>query len=152
MISESAGDIDNKFQGRDSAFYINRRELDAILSVENASDAMYLFVLLVSQHAHIKGKTFALDFDGMRRSKTTNLSKPRLRAARRALQKLGLLELASNHQAGTVHQKFRLLRSGKAPRFEWKKETQRKKEDDAIRINRGYRADVFEIEDVVDDE
>ena len=56
------------------------------------------------------GKRFALDFTAMRASGLTRLSIPRLRAARRTLQAVGLLELVGKHRAGSVHQTFALIR------------------------------------------
>jgi hypothetical protein len=46
----------------------------------------------------------------MRASGLTRLSIPRLRAARRTLQAVGLLMLVGNHRAGSVHQTFALAR------------------------------------------
>jgi hypothetical protein len=59
-------------------------------------------------HGHIPGKRFALDFKAMRDAGLTRLSVSRLRAARRTLQAVGLVELAGNHRAGAVHQTFTL--------------------------------------------
>lgn len=98
------------FQGRQSAFSVQRLALDALRRWENGTDALALYVMLVDQHGHIPGKRFVLDFKAMRASGLTRLSVPRLRAARRTLQAVGLLRLMGNHRAGAVHQTFALGR------------------------------------------
>jgi Bifunctional DNA primase/polymerase, N-terminal len=98
------------FRGRDSAFSLNRLALDALRSCENDTDAIALYVLLQDVHGHTPGKRFALDFKAMRCAGLTRLSIPRLRAARRSLQALGLLVQVGKHRAGSVHQTFSLAR------------------------------------------
>lgn len=99
------------YRGRDSAFPLHRSALDALRGRPNDTDAIALYVMLVDQHGHAPGKRFALDFKAMRASGLTRLSIPRLRAARRALQAVGLLVQVGNHRAGSVHQTFALARS-----------------------------------------
>ena len=99
------------YRGRDSAFPMQRRALDALRSEANGVDAIALLVLLEDQHGHQPGKRFPLDFDAMRAAGLLNLSKPRLRAARRTLESAGLLRLVGRHQAGSVPQTFALTRS-----------------------------------------
>ena len=84
--------------------------LDALRGQANGADAIALLVLLEDQHGHHPGKRFPLDFDAMRAAGLLNLSKPRLRAARRALEGAGLLRLASKHRAGSRPQTFVLTR------------------------------------------
>lgn len=98
------------YRGRDSAFPIQRRALDALRSQANGADAIVLLVLLQDQHGHKPGKRFPLDFDAMRKAGLLNLSKPRLRAARRALEGAGLLRLVGRHRAGSKPQTFALTR------------------------------------------
>lgn len=98
------------FRGRDSAVSLDRLALDALRRWENETDAIGLYVLLADMHGHVPGKRFALDFTAMREAGLTRLSVPRLRAARRTLQEVGLLQLVGNHRAGSVHQTFALAR------------------------------------------
>lgn len=98
------------FRGRDSALQVDRLALDALRRWDNETDAIALYVLLIDMHRHTPGKRFALDFTAMRASGLTRLSIPRLRAARRTLQAVGLLKLMSKHRAGSVHQTFALAR------------------------------------------
>lgn len=96
------------YRGRESAFTVQRLALDALRRWENGTDALAQYVMLIDQHGHTPGKRFALDFKAMRASGLTRLSVPRLRAARRTLQAVGLLRLMGNHRAGAVHQTFAL--------------------------------------------
>ncbi|MEP3329196.1 bifunctional DNA primase/polymerase [Sedimentitalea sp.] len=98
------------YRGRDSAFPVQRLALDALRGEANGADAIALLVLLVDQHGHHPGKRFPLDFDAMRAAGLLNLSKPRLRAARRTLQASGLLRLVGRHRAGSKPQTFALTR------------------------------------------
>ena len=98
------------FKGRDSEFSLKRSALDALRGWQNQTDALGLYVMLVDLHGHTPGKRFALDFKAMRESGLTELSIPRLRAARRTLQTVGLLSLVGKHQAGAKHQTFTLNR------------------------------------------
>lgn len=98
------------FKGRDSAVSLHRVALDALRRCDNESDAIALFVLLTDMHGHAPGKRFALDFKAMRAAGLTRLSVPRLRAARRTLEAVGLLKLVGKHRAGSVHQTFVLAR------------------------------------------
>jgi hypothetical protein len=98
------------FRGRDSAFSLDRLALDALRRWDNETDAIALYVLLKDMHGHSHGKRFALDFKAMREAGLTRLSIPRLRAARRALETVGLLKLVGKHRAGSVHQTFALAR------------------------------------------
>ncbi len=103
--------LDNRiFRGRDSAVSLHRLALDALRRWDNESDAIGLYVLLADMHGHSPGKRFALDFKAMREGGLTRLSIPRLRAARRTLQAVGLLEMVGKHRAGSVHQTFTLAR------------------------------------------
>lgn len=98
------------FRGRDSAFPVQRLALDALRGQANGADAIALLVLLEDQHGHHPGKHFPLDFDAMRAAGLLNLSKPRLRAARRTLEGAGLLRLVGRHRAGSKPQTFALTR------------------------------------------
>jgi hypothetical protein len=98
------------YRGRDSAFLVQRLALDALRGQANGSDAIALLVLLEDQHGHQPGKRFPLDFDAMRAAGLLNLSKPRLRAARRMLEHAGLLRLVGRHRAGSKPQTFALTR------------------------------------------
>jgi hypothetical protein len=98
------------YRGRDSAFPIQRLALDALRGLPNGADAIALLVLLEDQHGHHPGKRFPLDFDAMRAAGLLNLSKRRLRAARRTLESAGLLRLVGRHRAGSVPQTFSLTR------------------------------------------
>ena len=98
------------YRGRDSAFPVQRLALDALRGLSNGADAIALLVLLEDQHGHTTGKRFPLDFDAMRAAGLLNLSKPRLRAARRALEGAGLLRLVGKHRAGSKPQTFVLSR------------------------------------------
>jgi hypothetical protein len=84
--------------------------LDALRGQANGSDAIALLVLLEDQHGHQPGKRFPLDFEAMRKAGLLNLSKPRLRAARRTLEIAGLLRLVGRHRAGSKPQTFALTR------------------------------------------
>jgi|GEM_PF-3681952 len=59
---------------------------------------------------HTPGKRFALDFKAIKDAGLTRLSIPRLRAARRTLEAVGLVRLVGNYRAGSVHQTFTLAR------------------------------------------
>jgi hypothetical protein len=98
------------YRGRDSAFPFQRLALDALRGQANGSDAIALLVLLEDQHGHQPGKRFPLDFEAMRKAGLLNLSKPRLRAARRMLEHAGLLRLVGRHRAGSKPQTFALTR------------------------------------------
>ncbi|MCC5987289.1 MAG: bifunctional DNA primase/polymerase [Pararhodobacter sp.] len=98
------------FKGRDSAVSLHRLALDALRRWDNETDAIALYVLLLDMHGHTPGKRFALDFKAMRAAGLTKLSVPRLRAARRTLEAVGLVRLAGKHRAGSVHQTFTLAR------------------------------------------
>jgi hypothetical protein len=98
------------YRGRDSAFSVHRLALDALRRWDNETDAIALYLLVIDMHGHAHGKRFALDFAAMRASGLTRLSIPRLRAARRTLQAVGLLQLVGNHRAGSVHQTFAMTR------------------------------------------
>ena len=98
------------FRGRNSALSIDRLALDALRRWENETDAIALYLLLVDRHGHTPGKRFVLNFKALRESGLTRLSVPRLRAARRTLQAVGLLQLVGNHRAGSIHQTFALAR------------------------------------------
>ncbi|TCS66652.1 bifunctional DNA primase/polymerase-like protein [Primorskyibacter sedentarius] len=98
------------YKGRDSAFPMQRRSLDALRDKPNGADAIALLVTLEDQHGHSPGKRFPLDFAAMRSAGLLNLSVPRLRAARRLLEDVGLLRLASKHRAGSKKQTFVLTR------------------------------------------
>lgn len=111
-----AARLENRiFRGRDSAVSVNRRALDALRCCDNEADSIALYVLLSDMHGHTSGKRFALDFKAMRASGLTRLSIPRLRAARRSLQAVGLLTQAGKHWAGSVHQTFALSRPRLGP-------------------------------------
>jgi hypothetical protein len=62
------------YRGRDSAFPIQRRDVDALLGLANGTDAIGLLVLLQDQHGHAPGKRFALNFVAMRKAGLINLS------------------------------------------------------------------------------
>lgn len=101
--------LDNMlFKGRNSVVSLNRLALDALRRWNNEADAIALYVLLQDMHGHRPGKLFALDFKGMKSAGLTSLSVPRLRAARRTLQTVGLLRLVGKHKAGSKHQTFAL--------------------------------------------
>jgi hypothetical protein len=98
------------FHGRDSTLSVHRLALDALRRCDNETDAIALYLLVIDMHGHIPGKRFALDFKAMRASGLTRLSVPRLRAARRTLEDVGLLMMVGKHRAGSVHQTFVLAR------------------------------------------
>lgn len=98
------------FRARDSAFSVHRLALDALNRCDNAPDAIWLYLLLVDFHGHSPGKRFVLDFKAMRREGLTKISVKRLRAARRSLEAVGLLEQVSKHKAGSVPQNYALTR------------------------------------------
>ncbi|SEQ46409.1 bifunctional DNA primase/polymerase [Thalassovita taeanensis] len=98
------------YRGRDSAFPIHRLALDALRGQANGADATALLVTLMDQHGHTPGKRFPLNFAAMRAAGLINLSTPRLRAARRTLERAGLLRLTSNHRAGSKCQTYALTR------------------------------------------
>lgn len=103
--------LENKiYQGRDSAFSVQRNALDALRGLANGVDAIALLVLLEDQHGHTTGKRFALNFTAMRKAGLINLSLHRLRAARRTLQVAGLLRMTSKHRVGSMPQTFALTR------------------------------------------
>jgi Bifunctional DNA primase/polymerase, N-terminal len=98
------------FRGRDSAISLHRLALDALRRWDNETDAIGLYVLLADMHGHSPGKRFALDFKAMREAGLTRLSVPRLRAARRTLEAVGLVKLVGRHRAGSKSQTFALAR------------------------------------------
>ena len=98
------------YRGRDSAFPIQRRDVDALLGLANGTDAIGLLVLLQDQHAHAPGKRFALNFAAMRKAGLINLSTRRLSDARRTLEGVGLLRLTSKHKLGPMPQTYALTR------------------------------------------
>jgi len=98
------------YRGRDSAFRVQRVAIDALRGLINGADAIALMVLLEDQHGHNPGKRFPLDFEAIRVAGLINLSISRLRAARRTLEGVGLLRLASKHRAGSRPQTFILTR------------------------------------------
>lgn len=103
--------LDNKvFSGRDSQVPLDRLALDELRRWDNETDAIALYVLLRDMHGHVPGKRFALDFTAMRAAGLSRQSVPRLRAARRTLEAVGLLQRVGNHRAGSVHQTYTLAR------------------------------------------
>ena len=84
--------------------------MDALRGQANGADAIALLVLLEDQHGHRPGQRFPLDFDAIRTAGLLNLSKPRLRAARRTLEGAGLLKLVGRHLAGSRPQTFALTK------------------------------------------
>lgn len=98
------------YRGRDSVFQVHRLALDTLRGQTNGADAIALLVTLHDRHGHAPGKRFALDFVAMRAAGLLNLSTPRLRAARRTLERAGLLRLASNYWAGSKCQTYALTR------------------------------------------
>jgi hypothetical protein len=103
------------YRGRDSAFPVQRRALDALRGLPNGADAIALLVVLQDQHGHSPGKRFALDFIAMRTAGLLDMSPPRLRKARRTLEGAGLLKLAGKHRAGSTHQSFVLTKPNPVP-------------------------------------
>lgn len=100
----------NVYQGRASQFRLQRDALDAIKKHPNASDAVALFVTLQDQHGHRSGQVFPLSHDAMKKAGHTDLSRDRFRAARRTLERAGLLRIASKHHAGNTMRTYRLIR------------------------------------------
>lgn len=98
------------FMGRDSEVRISRVALDRLRRLQNEGDCLALYVLLQDKHGHSIGKRFSLDLKSIRESELSQMSVPRLRAARRALQGAGLLKQVGNHRAGSVHQTFMLAK------------------------------------------
>lgn len=98
------------YRGRDSAFPVNRQALDALRRWDNETDAIALYVLLRDLHGHTPGKRFALDFKAMRAAGLSRQSIPRLRAARRTLEAVGLLAVAGKHRAGSLHRTYTMTR------------------------------------------
>lgn len=98
------------YSGRDSAFRVDRRALDALRSCDNETDAIALYMLLVDMHGHSPGKRFPLDFESMRRAGLTRQTVRRLRAARGSLQAIGLLTLVGKHCVGARKQMFCLMK------------------------------------------
>jgi hypothetical protein len=104
------GTTNRVYRGRDSAFPVNRQALDALRRWDNETDAIALYVLLVDLHGHAPGKRFALEFKTMWSAGLSRLSIPRLRAARRTLEAVGLLAVAGKHRAESVHRTYTLTR------------------------------------------
>jgi hypothetical protein len=100
----------NIFQGRDSAFQLNRLALDALQGQRGGSDAIALYASLLSAHGHVPCKRFPLDFEAMRQAGLTDLSIRKLRAARRLLERVGLLRRVAKHRAGIAPEFYVLLR------------------------------------------
>lgn len=98
------------YRGRDSDVRLNRVALDVLLPLANGSDALALLVILIDKHGHAPGKRFALSHDAMRRAGLTPLSRDRFLAARRTLERAGLLRLVETHRAGSRAQSFVLTR------------------------------------------
>jgi hypothetical protein len=69
-----------------------------------------VYASLLSTHGHVPCKRFPLDFAAMRKAGLTDLSIPRLRAARELLVSVGLLKLVAKHRAGIAPQIYVLLR------------------------------------------
>ncbi len=103
--------LDGKiFKGRDSDVRLNRMALDLLLPQPNGPDALALLLTLIDRHGHIPGKRFALVYPSMRKAGLTTLSRPRFLAARRILERTGLLRMAETHRAGSRAQSFVLTR------------------------------------------
>jgi len=96
------------YAGRNSAFKVQRTVLDALKGLPNNADALALYVTLVDYHGHRPGKSFPLAFDAMREAGILSLSKPRLREARRTLERIGVLRLVGKHKAGSKRQTYAL--------------------------------------------
>lgn len=94
---------------RMSAFSLHRLPLDLLRGEPAQEDALALYVRLVDQHGHIPGKAFPLCRRAMKEAGLTSLSKTRFLAARRTLEKIGLLKLFGRHQAGKKMQTFALV-------------------------------------------
>ena len=94
------------YSGRDSAFPLDRRALDLLRGKPEQEAAIGLYTRLQDNHGHQPGKTFPLCHAAMKREGLTSLSKARFLAARRLLEQVGLLRLASKHLAGAKMQTF----------------------------------------------
>ncbi|WP_422028813.1 bifunctional DNA primase/polymerase [Roseovarius sp.] len=97
------------FEGRNSAFRVNRCAVDAIRHAGGSSDALALYVTLVDQHGHAPAKAFALDHTGMREVGLTDLSRERFLKARRDLERAGLLSQVRRPVPGKLHAQFQLV-------------------------------------------
>lgn len=96
------------FSGRESSFRLDRRALDALKGEPGQSAATALFVHLVDAHGHAPGKSFALDWRGMKTAGLTDQSEDGFRAARQTLERLGLLVPSKPHRAGARRRTYML--------------------------------------------
>lgn len=101
--------LDNRlYDGRRSAFRVDRQALDLLRGEPAQEDALALYVRLLDQHGHTPGKKFPLCQKAMKKADLTALSRDRFLAARQLLESAGLLKKATNHKAGSRKQTFTL--------------------------------------------
>ena len=89
----------NRYSEEFSEVKVSRLVIDRLITLTGGSDALALYVLLASKHRHT-GNNFAVDFDGMKNAKLTDLGRDRFKRARALLLKLGLIKLAENYKVG----------------------------------------------------
>lgn len=100
----------NVFAGRNSEFRVQRTALDVLKSMPKSSDAIALYTVLADLHGHRPERPFALSWSGMADAGHIDLSKRRFVAARRMLQRAGVIHVVSSAVQGTRHQTFRFTR------------------------------------------
>jgi len=98
------------YKGRRSGFSLHREPLELLRGQPAQEDALALYVRLVDQHGHIHGKPFPLCQKAMKSAGLTSLSRDRFLAARRTLERVGLLKQAGKPVAGARKQTFQLAR------------------------------------------
>lgn len=81
------------WSGRNSTVQINRMVLDWLLPRQDGPDALALYLLLLSNHGHQPGKTFAIVPDALLSSELMGKSRRQIYRARDTLLEIGLLRL-----------------------------------------------------------
>lgn len=82
--------------GRNSEVRINRYVIDVLLRRADGADALALYSLLIADHGHEPGKTFAIVPDAMVKAGRLRMGRNRLYRARDALIEAGLLKLVKS--------------------------------------------------------
>lgn len=85
--------------GRNSGFNLNRRAIDALKGDPAQDQALGLLARLTAAHGHTAAR-FPLDHAAMKAADLTSMGRPAFLAARRALEKAGLLRCVQKHVAG----------------------------------------------------
>ena len=96
------------YEGRSSKFKVSRDAMDHLLPRQGGAEAFALYTVLQSAHGHAPGKTFNLNFEGMKNAGLIGFGRPRYENARQQLLESGLLRKAGGYKPGERAQRYQL--------------------------------------------